>query len=464
MFPQENRSFDNLLGWLKSDANSKIEGVVDGMSTPRNPNDLSEGFVPLTRNGFDISPDDPRHDFGNISVQINNNNMNGFVFDSIVNNITEFNPVSMFDMTSAPIINALALEYALFDHWYCSVPGPTDPNREFAMSGTSQGILTNFNGTLLSQQSYFDYLRTHNRTFAGYFQEDVWTMGYFRDFFKPENSVNIHELEPNFFDDLKSGNIADFVWLQPRGSVINGHLPTWQHPDAAVSEGERLIKEIYEAIRASSIWNETLFLITYDEHGGFYDHVTPPYAGVPSPDGSVASNGYTFESLGVRVPTIAISPWINKGTVISEALPNEQPTPTSQYESTSIMATTNILLGLQDVAPLGNRMAWSNTFAGIVNDRSTPRTDCPLTLPDVPAADPTMYAIQRSKPLNEHLESQLLYYCAMNFPNEHHQGACPGRPGVLLNQGLASDWLQLQKKSLLKRVRDAEVTAGLRSA
>jgi len=74
--------------------------------------------------------------------------MDGFVEVSIMNGLNETNPVNMFDIKSAPIINNLAIEYALFDRWFASIPGPTDPNRAFAMSGTSQGVLDNFNGTL----------------------------------------------------------------------------------------------------------------------------------------------------------------------------------------------------------------------------------------------------------------------------------------------------------------------------
>ena len=168
----ENRSFDHLLGWLKS-VNSKIDGLDDGTSTPRDPNDSSKGTVPITRNGYDISPDDPKHAFEDIEVQLNDNKMDGFVYDSIVNGLTEDNPVSMFDSTSAPIINTLATEFAVFNSWFCSIPGPTDPNRQFAMAGTSEGILTNFNGTLYTQQSYLDYLTDYNRTFAGYYQDDL---------------------------------------------------------------------------------------------------------------------------------------------------------------------------------------------------------------------------------------------------------------------------------------------------
>lgn len=140
------------------------------------------------------------------------------------------------------------------------------------MSGTSTGVITNFNGTLWEQQSYFDYLVQHNRTVAGYFQTDLWVFGYFSDMRKPSIAPSIKELEAHFFDDVAVGNLPDFTWLQPRSVTVDDKiLPTWQHPDASIAEGERLIKSVYEALRASPIWNETLFVITYDEHGGFMD-------------------------------------------------------------------------------------------------------------------------------------------------------------------------------------------------
>lgn len=88
------------------------------------------------------------------------------------------------------------------------------------------------------------------------------------------------------------------------------------HPSHDVYQGQMFVKEVYETLRASPQWNETLFVITYDEHGGFYDHVTTPVRGVPSPDGIVGPEPFLFkfDRLGVRVPTIAVSPWIEKGT------------------------------------------------------------------------------------------------------------------------------------------------------
>eukprot|EP01034_Spumella_vulgaris_P023820 gene23820-30091_t len=371
--------------------------------------------------------------------------MNGFVFDSITHARNETNPVNMFDKRSAPIINTLATEYAVFDHWYCSVPGPTDPNRAFAMSGTSKGIVTNFNGTLWSQQSYFDYLREHGHTFGGYYQKDLWALYYFEDTNKPVNSQHIKELDAHFYADVAAGALPEFTWLQPQTTVYGDSLPSWQHPDASVLEGERLIKSIYEAIRAGPKWEETLFMITYDEHGGFYDHVAPPKGdGIPAPDSDRASNGFAFNQLGVRIPTIAISPYIAKGRLVNSALEGEKPTATSEFDATSILATSNRLLGLADkgVAPLTDRMAWANTFEGLLS-LDKPRTDCPKTLPEIPVhADlAAAYTEHRTKPLNDHLEAQILFFCTQNHAAAHKDGKCPGRVELMTNQGLASDWI-----------------------
>lgn len=183
---------------------------------------------------------------------------------------------------------------------------------------------------------------------------------------------------------------------------------------------------------------------------GFYDHVPPPRGGVPPPDDFVASNGFKFDQLGVRIPTLAISPWIAKGTVISDALPGEKPTESSEFESTSILATANKILGLDDVPTLGDRMAWANTFAGLTEQLDAPRKNCPLKLPELPEAEKGEWLIQRAKPLNEHMIGQLIFYCAMLHQELHAQGGCPGRPEVMHNQGLASDWIRGQAVQFLK--------------
>ena len=211
---------------------------------------------------------------------------------------------------------------------------------------------------------------------------------------------------------------------------------------------------MYEAIRRGPKWEETLFIITYDEHGGFFDHVTPP-RNVPAPDEHVADNGFKFDQLGIRLPTIAISPYIKRGSIIHDALPHEQPSPSSKFDSTSIMATSNLLLGLHDAEPLGKRMAWANTFAGLVLDKQL-RTDCVLTLPALPGREPGAYLEQRAKPINDHLESQILFYCAMNHREQFLGGSCNPLALSLQNQGDTSDWLSIEAKLWQDTLRERE--------
>ena len=167
-------------------------------------------------------------------------------------------------------------------------------------------------------------------------------------------------------------------------NVSTGEGSNDQHPDHDVALGEALIKDVYEAVRASPQWNETLFIITYDEHGGFYDHVVPPNA--PNPGGAGAGGpsypdaGYNFTQLGVRIPTVLVSPWIERGTVVSEPPPAQRPTNDSQYNLTSIMATARKLLGMP-TTPLTKRDAWAGTFEHVLSRRA-PRgdADCPAHL------------------------------------------------------------------------------------
>jgi len=154
------------------------------------------------------------------------------------------------------------------------------------------------------------------------------------------------------------------------------------------------MKQLYEAIRASPQWNESMLVITYgkqsspspqfsslsDEHGGFYDHMPTPMTGVPNPDGINHQDPFfSFDRLGVRIPTVMISPWINKGTLVHEP---SGPTTASQYDATSMQATLKKMFGFDSF--LTKRAEWAGTFESIFTQRSSPRTDCPEKLPPAP--------------------------------------------------------------------------------
>jgi len=261
---------------------------------------------------------------------------------------------------------------------------------------------------------------------------------YFKDMHDAANHQYVGELS-SFLTDIKNGTLAQFTVLQPRMTSTDGP-PTWQHPDASVKAGEALLKQLYEAIRVSPFWEKLVFMITYDEHGGFYDHVPPPQEGVPSP-GVPASNGFNFDRLGIRLPSVLISPFIPQNTVIGGPT---GPTSTSQYDSTSIISTANKIFGITD--HLTPRDAWSGTFE---NEFSTlPRKDCPLTLPEVAETTPEELEAIRNLPLNDHLEIQVQFYCKFNERGEDCGKNIKNQyqASVFIKEEVAYFWQKLRSK------------------
>jgi phospholipase C len=146
-----------------------------------------------------------------------------------------------------------------------------------------------------------------------------------------------------------------------------------EHPPADLKAGDVFLKKVYEAVRNSPNWNSTLLLVTFDEHGGFFDPIPPP-VNVPRPDNEPLRpfvKHFNFDRLGARVPTIAVSPWVEKGAVISKG-PNGE-----IFEHSSIPGTLKKLFDLPNF--LTRRDAWAATF-DVALTRKTPRTDCPKTI------------------------------------------------------------------------------------
>jgi phospholipase C len=119
-----------------------------------------------------------------------------------------------------------------------------------------------------------NFLRVNGISWRAYYEDDPWAMMYFADMHKAEN-VKFVGVYDQFVTDVKNGILSQFTLLQPRMTSAKGP-PNWQHPDALLSEGEKFYKGIYELLRSSPFWEKLAFIITYDEHGGFYDHVAPP--------------------------------------------------------------------------------------------------------------------------------------------------------------------------------------------
>jgi phospholipase C len=174
----------------------------------------------------------------------------------------------------------------------------------------------------------------------------------------------------DFQSAVAAGSLASYVFLEPQwGSAGNS-----QHPNYNVASGEKFLHDVYYTLFGSKIWPGTLLIITYDEHGGCYDHVPPPENAVP-PDKSPGEDGFDFKRFGLRVPTLLISPLIPAGTVYrtSSATP---------FDHTSILATVEKRFG---IAPLTARDAAAPDVGGVLT-LATPRTDDPLAGLKVPAS------------------------------------------------------------------------------
>ncbi|XP_010485694.1 PREDICTED: non-specific phospholipase C5 [Camelina sativa] len=391
---QENRSFDHTLGWFK-ELNREIGGVIksDQKFNPVLSSDLNSSHIVVFDDQSQYVDPNPGHSIRDIYEQVF-----GKPWDSVhpdpnpgpatMSGFAQNAERKMKGMSSAvmngfkpdalPVYKDLVQNYAICDKWFASVPGATQPNRLFVHSATSHGTTCNDRKLLIEgfpQKTIFESLDEAGFTFGIYYQCFPTTL-FYRNMRKLKYLTHFHDYGLKFKKDCKEGKLPNYVVVEQRWYDLLSNPANDDHPSHDVSQGQKLVKEVYEALRSSPQWNEILFIITYDEHGGFYDHVPTPVDGVPNPDGFLGSPPYNFEfnRLGVRVPTFFISPWIEPGTVIHG--PNG-PFPMSQYEHSSIPATVKKIFNLKDF--LTKRDSWAGTFESVIT-RDSPRQDCPETL------------------------------------------------------------------------------------
>ncbi|KAK3163629.1 hypothetical protein QOZ80_1AG0006150 [Eleusine coracana subsp. coracana] len=393
----ENRSFDHMLGWTRRLLGLPVDGLTGSECNPN-----STSTICVSADADLVVPDDPGHSFEDVLEQVFGNlssssstmqpSMSGFVRSALsVNALLSSAVMRAFRPALLPSFSALAPSFAVFDRWFSSIPGPTQPNRLFLYSATSRGATAHDKLSLLAgypQRTIFDSLTESGLDFRVYFKT-IPTVLFYRRLRSLRHAAagRFRRYDSAFLAHARRGDLPALSVIEPRYFDLPGARADDDHPAHDVANGQRLVKEVYEALRAGPQWNQTLLVVTYDEHGGFYDHVATPTAGVPSPDGIRGPPPFffKFDRLGVRVPTIMVSPWINKGTVVGRA---DGPTETSEYEHSSIPATIKKIFNLSS-AFLTKRDAWAGTFEHIFTELDEPRTDCPETLPEIPFERPT---------------------------------------------------------------------------
>ncbi len=435
----ENRSFDNLLGWLYSPDDLPDGQQFDGLSFGDYSNTAPDGTT-IPAHVYEGPTDqimgrpnpDPGEEYPHVNTQIfgtidppGNRElfveqmeppynapasnakaaMSGFVTDYLVNyeRLKKGTPpdpgelaqiMGSFSTQMLPVLSTLAKNFAVYDAWHAGVPSQTFCNRSFFHASTSHGFVTNKHGGGYTKwldapatPTIFNRLEDAGISWRIYFDElqlvsftGVLHAPVLEKYWRTEHFATMSQ----FHDDVKGGKLPAYAFIEPRmiynhndfhppfGKLRESDVDGTEVVDSAISDvraGEALIHEIYSSIKASASSDgsnalNTMLLITFDEHGGCYDHVPPPAATPPEVDEPAGEMGFRFDRLGCRVPAIAVSAYTRAGSVIND-----------EMHHGAVIATLAKLHGLK---PLTRRDAEANDMFTAVN-LDSPRH--PLTWP-----------------------------------------------------------------------------------
>ncbi|WP_368498465.1 alkaline phosphatase family protein [Herbiconiux sp. A18JL235] len=450
----ENRSFDNVLGWLYKDEELKKGQSFEGLHQGDHSNPVPGTDEVIKAHAYSGSTDeimsspdpDPGEEYPHVNTQLFQKvdpeqnrdlhanglqypynapgpnaqpTMKGFVEDYIINyrHITKDRKeptrkeyeVAMggFTPEMLPVFSTLAKNFAVFDHWFSAVPSQTFCNRLFFHASTSHGFVTNKGDG--GYRKWLDVPPEESTTIFNRLEEAGLSWRVYYDAaqlvsmtgvlhapaLQPYWKSNFRVME-QFYDDVENGDLPDYAFIEPR--MIYNHND--MHPphgvlresddpsgagdviDGAVSDAraaDALLHAVYSAIRRSdspsgSNAMNTMLFVTFDEHGGTFDHVPPP-AAIPPRTGDAGEMGFTFDRFGCRVPAIAISAYTAENTIVNE-----------QMDHGSVIATLSKRHGLK---PLTRRDKESrDMFGAITLDKPRPVSDWPQTLPQYTPPNP----------------------------------------------------------------------------
>ena len=376
----ENRAFDHMLGYLEYPAGVKFEGLAGKEKSYPNSYEKGQVVYPKAEANYAIHPG-PNHTHPSVMTQLLESNPREFPY-KVTNcgfaadyaTIAPGHPedaLKCFKPEHLPVLSTLAKNFAVCDHWFSSVPGETWPNRNYAHSANSDGEV----GIVFrsyANKTIFEQLAENQRDWAIYYDGFPPQSIVFSKLWEEHDRKWVQRFKPmeSLFLGIRTGHLPHYAFLEPD---MLGKKSDSQHPSMGGREdfkaGERLIWSVYHALRENrQVFERTLLLLTYDEHGGFFDHVAPPegekYRVEPAYHNQDDGATFPFDLLGARVPAVLVSPWIPAGAVDQTA-----------YDHSSIPATLRKIFQVSAPA-LSPRDAQANTFEGVVR-LDAPRQDLP---------------------------------------------------------------------------------------
>ncbi len=346
----ENRSFDHYLGALTlEEGRAEVDGLTgaevnaDSAGTPYSPAHLEE-----------TCQRDPPHSWSASHTQFDEGENDGFVLTYEASTGLTGGVMGYYSRADLPTHYTLSDHFCVPDRYFCSVMSSTWPNRLFGQTGSSKGQTSNdlpLDG--YDQLSIYQALAEAGQEWR-YWYTDMPFIGLLTDHWD-EDRIGVIE---DFFDDAAAGELPALTWIDPGFSYND------DHPPHHIKLGQLFLAMVYEAIASSPAWERTLLVITYDEHGGFFDHVPPPTVA-----DDLAEEG--FDQLGFRVPTLLVGPWVRQGV------------DTTVYDHTSTLKFICERFGIE---PWNARIAGANSLASCL-DADRMAAGEPLSAPSIAPFD-----------------------------------------------------------------------------
>ncbi|HEX3764671.1 MAG TPA: alkaline phosphatase family protein [Kofleriaceae bacterium] len=360
----ENRSYDHFFGARAMAPENKGGNGLPSPTTFSNLDINGVAVDSFTPDKNSLCALDPPHGWDESRMQWNNGANDGFVRVHQMqhnNDATAQQPMQYLVRNDVPVSWALADAYATADRWFCAVMGPTWPNRFYWHAGTSQGKMDNMEPPGgLTAPSIYHRLNAKGIPWMYYYGNIPLVALY--------NGLDVSRMQPfsQFLIDAKAGTLPPVVYIDPAFNDNDDHPPV--HP----INGQELIASVYNALATSPQWKNCLLVLTYDEHGGFFDHVSPPQT-----VDDLAAQG--FNQLGFRVPTLVAGPYVKQGYISS-----------IQYEHCSALRELEIAFGLE---PLNQRTMGAHDLSDFLDADRLARGDWaqPIQIPTVDPNDPNMW-------------------------------------------------------------------------
>ncbi len=393
----ENRSFDHMLGYMRLPAyggNTDVDGVRDDQNWLNAVANTWQGVAYQPGPLLEPRIPDPPHERPDIARQLGAVGANGFPLDGFIASANGDSEVMRYQTPDkVPILDFFARNFRACDHWFSPLPASTQPNRLMAMAGYS--LIDGNVKVLPSHMLAYDWLNAHSVSWRVYHQgffpffsimprwlPEIATSDKFREFGRFATDMELESA-----DTFPQVIFIEPIYTDAPHAEAEG---TDDHSPSSVTGGQRLMLDTYSALLRSRHWKNSILIVTYDEHGGFFDHVQPLPVETAPPAGQYPG----FPTTGIRVPAVIVSPFVSTGSVCN-----------ANFDHTSILKFLGEKFGMGGgYSPEVDKRALVGSVADIL-DLAASRSDQPQPPDPSAIVEPMATLPAPLPPSNENVEA-----------------------------------------------------------